>query len=1096
MRKRNLKVTSLMLITVMLLNFLPASATAVSDADAQTTPGVSTVPNPDYVEPGSVRELESRREENVKHFLLPDNTVQAVVYADAVHRKDADGNWQDISNDLSLTEYKGVKFYTTADERVVFAEKFAPNAQLWQLSENGYTVAMGVVSNHLSADATVIGQTTVTNAPVQRNAATTWHSVEEARVVDNTASIVYSNIKANTDLEYVMVGNDIKENIVVKTRSNSYTYQFQLTLTGLTAVLNEDGSISLTDSATGQQQYIIPAPYMIDAAGEYSNEVTYALNQAGEGQYTLTVTADSTWINAEDREFPVKIDPTVKNISYMDTYIDPAHPTTSYAHNEDLWLGDDCIVYFKAGLPMLPAGAEIVSASLVVRYYYQAHVTTGSLRGKAYMVTQDWSDGTLTWNTALQMDNFGLWPTTPSYQDFSGSVGAYENTPGTATFNIMHAVNFWKTGTPNYGIALRYYNGTNSSVLIKSFESAAQYRPYYTFTYTEQRLIDGVYRLQNVGTNLYLEVRNGGYTAGTPVQQNFLTDAQNLRSQLFKITFLETVDSNNYYSIRPMTNSGMGLSAPLTGSTRYVTIDTMSTSEVYADINAEQRWIISQSGYQYTLKNGNDTQGRYLASALSVDGAMVETLDGDSDYTKWSLTRYDVQIEEVVFPSYMTHIMRGETYYCDAFLCSSAIGRNGPVTYRIPNADNSIATINFSTGQLEALSAGDIIIRCTYSGAQKSWDFPVTIEFDEGYVYTLNHFTSNTLAKPTNADGNASIVAGAYDYNKPSMMWRFIYAGAGYYKIRNEQTGYYLTAPENSNNNAVIQQTLATYDTDYELWKFIPTSSGRYKLQSKNQYLREATAPLYITVLSGNVVQSTATTANEWSIKPITMRVEVLYDDAFVQRFGENSYREILSSIYNEDTSVGSFAWFFKEKFGICVKVSISSKDDYSYPDIANCEHKNSINTICHDCKNVSDQTLEEEHNLGLHHKDEDSFFDTLDEVLLQNSEKIKILHTGHIACALGDTGDHIDGYAMGRGDTGMDSAVIYTAAIPNDENFLERMKCVAAHETIHVLGVYNHCHPNRCIMGDHVDVMETMPLCSECEEMVNNNKIKLYGHS
>lgn len=277
MERAKSKFISLLLIAVMLVNALPFTvAAAVSpENDAPAIQSVITVPNQDYLEGGTVRELESRREENVKHFLLPDNTVQAVVYADAVHRKDADGNWQDLSNDLNLTEVKGVKFYATADERVVFAEKFAPNAQLWQLSENGYSIAMGMSRLQLSADATVtpVGGVTVTNAP-QRRGATVWHSVEEARAVDNTASIVYSNVRSNTDLEYVMTGNDIKENIVVKSKANSYSYPFELTLTGLSAVLNEDGSISLIDSSTGQQQYSIPAPYMVDAAGEYSDAVT------------------------------------------------------------------------------------------------------------------------------------------------------------------------------------------------------------------------------------------------------------------------------------------------------------------------------------------------------------------------------------------------------------------------------------------------------------------------------------------------------------------------------------------------------------------------------------------------------------------------------------------------------------------------------------------------------------------------------------------------------------------------------------------------------------------------------------------------------
>ena len=40
---------------------------------------------------GAVSEVESLREENVKHFSLPDGTYEAVVYTQAVHRKDKNG---------------------------------------------------------------------------------------------------------------------------------------------------------------------------------------------------------------------------------------------------------------------------------------------------------------------------------------------------------------------------------------------------------------------------------------------------------------------------------------------------------------------------------------------------------------------------------------------------------------------------------------------------------------------------------------------------------------------------------------------------------------------------------------------------------------------------------------------------------------------------------------------------------------------------------------------------------------------------------------------------------------------------------------------
>ena len=53
----------------------------------------ATEPNTDLL-----IEVESLREEDAKHFLNPDGTYTLVGYNGPVHRKDANGKWQDINN--------------------------------------------------------------------------------------------------------------------------------------------------------------------------------------------------------------------------------------------------------------------------------------------------------------------------------------------------------------------------------------------------------------------------------------------------------------------------------------------------------------------------------------------------------------------------------------------------------------------------------------------------------------------------------------------------------------------------------------------------------------------------------------------------------------------------------------------------------------------------------------------------------------------------------------------------------------------------------------------------------------------------------------
>ena len=266
---------------------------------------------------GEIVEVTSLREENVKHFRLADGTYEAVVYAHPVHRKDKDGVWQDIDNNLTLEDDGDSQKYMTSDSRITFINSFRPNEELFTLSENGYSISMMLIGNNTSSNLSLtteelqlgtISTPAVNNSPA-RIVGKSFDSIDEAATIDNRSSIVYNNVKANTTIEYVLQGNDLKENIIVSAPCESYEYQFQMNLVGLRAELDDKGNIQLYDLHNGQSQYIIPAPYMYDNNGEYSTAVTYELNSAKDGVYLLNINADEDWVNSSDRAFPVTIDP-------------------------------------------------------------------------------------------------------------------------------------------------------------------------------------------------------------------------------------------------------------------------------------------------------------------------------------------------------------------------------------------------------------------------------------------------------------------------------------------------------------------------------------------------------------------------------------------------------------------------------------------------------------------------------------------------------------------------------------------------------------------------------------------------------------------
>ena len=100
---------------------------------------------------------------------------------------------------------------------------------------------------------------------------------------------------------------------------------------------------------------------MFDANNMYSNSVEYSLVQNNKWKYTFTVIADAEWINAEDRTFPVTIDPT---IGTEQNYI------IDYTYNESntettLKVGNGNKAYIElSSLPALPQDAYVTYASL------------------------------------------------------------------------------------------------------------------------------------------------------------------------------------------------------------------------------------------------------------------------------------------------------------------------------------------------------------------------------------------------------------------------------------------------------------------------------------------------------------------------------------------------------------------------------------------------------------------------------------------------------------------------------------------------------------------------------------------------------------
>ena len=726
---------------------------------------------------GEIVEVNSLREENVKHFRLSNGSYEAVVYPYAVHRKDSNGEWQNIDNSLILQSDGTVSKYITSDSRVRFNCSLESDMDLVTLSENGYSISMALLEDRFLSKDTLNGestQITVTNSPKNQfnGSLADIHSLTS----QNNNTVVYSNIRANTDIEYELIGNAIKEKIVVNSPSADYTYRFQFQLVGLGATLEDDGTVVLYDLQDGQEKYNIPAPYMYDSNGIHSTDVTYDLDFIKDGVYILEVNADSEWINADERVFPVVIDPTISPSRVVyDTYTYSSYPDDNYGYDEELWVSNYRTSYIKiTNLPTLPSGASINNARMYVSYYY--YITSGSLVVSAHQVLESWSETGLKYSNAPQVSSTSL-----SSATLTASSSITETAPGTAYFTITDLVRDWYDGTSaNNGIALKRVSGDNQSVIIKSYE-ANEDRPYLSINYYPTASIpDGIYQIKNVHTGQYMQVSGKATTVGTKIQQNANTFEDHQQ-------FLIKSVGNNEYTIQPIHAMSMALCTTSANSGTAVTLAS------YDSNSTNQRFSISVSdaGY-YVIKNKKSDYANALmvlnGSSNSGETVYQYAYNSNNLWHHWTLEFAGPESGVYAFQK------SGTDSYMSTGATTSAQSVRQTTRDTSPKTDNTRSAL-FKT--IYRPDTQDFVIR--------------SMTYSELIIYpeiTSSGGSPKTLLLKNQSDSSIST----------SYAWKFSKATANsfyiWYQSSSTGTRYYLTMP---NTGALTLTTTRTSATQWTL---------------------------------------------------------------------------------------------------------------------------------------------------------------------------------------------------------------------------------------------------------------------------------------
>lgn len=266
------KLIAIILSILVVVQVAPMSTfaeTIETESEKFEESGYSTEVSQEEEDPIVIGEDVDRRDSsNTKYFKMSDGTIKAAVYKDPVLYQDSAGKWQEIDNTLETSdnendELSNFNGYATKSNK--FRVKFAKNSNQKKL----VSIKMGDYSVSLS----LLNKTKKNNSSMKQE--------KKAKIEDLTAAskasqkIYYENILPDTNIEYIVNGSGVKENIVIKSAQSNYQYSFEIDVKDLALTLEDDGCIYAKDVNTGKTVFVLPKPFMLDANYEYSDNVNY-----------------------------------------------------------------------------------------------------------------------------------------------------------------------------------------------------------------------------------------------------------------------------------------------------------------------------------------------------------------------------------------------------------------------------------------------------------------------------------------------------------------------------------------------------------------------------------------------------------------------------------------------------------------------------------------------------------------------------------------------------------------------------------------------------------------------------------------------------
>ncbi len=313
-------------------------------------------------------------------------------------------------------------------------------------------------------------------------------------------SVLYEEVSSDVNLEYILAGTSIKENIIIGKYSSNNIFTFEYKTKGLEMKKDDEENIIFVNE-NGKTVFSFEQLYMIDAKGETSTNIRVNFTMTGNKTYLITIIPDDTWLRTA--AYPVTVDPSlvsaVTNFSIYDTYISESDPNTKYYNQQLMYVSGSTSTTENRGLLYFTIPSDVMTQSIT---YARLVFTKNSLvTGKQinlYKNTETFSSSSATWYNA------------PEFDDTSVIDYYIANTQTPMMFDITEAVKEWQaTGirtTTGFTITqdgwygdimsvFQVYTGSSNCnpVITIGYQDPSGLKDYWTYTSQEMGRIGSGY---------------------------------------------------------------------------------------------------------------------------------------------------------------------------------------------------------------------------------------------------------------------------------------------------------------------------------------------------------------------------------------------------------------------------------------------------------------------------------------------------------------------------------------------------------------------------------------------------------------------------